>query len=83
MSSQKDKEVKSASLVRKGSTVALSSSETSDLPKDYRDQISQQYDLPNIKVNLFDILRYGDTTDFVLMLVGSVMSVAGGYATSL
>lgn len=83
MSSQKDEEAKSPSLVQKGSAAALSFSETSDLPRDYRDQISQHYDLPNIKVNLFDILRYGDRTDYVLMLLGGVMSVGGGYATSL
>ena len=79
MSEAKDGESLDFQSVPKGSTAALSSLGVSDsLPKEHRDQVLKQYDLPNVKVNIFDILRYGDRMDFILMVVGSVMSVCGG-----
>lgn len=48
------------------------------LPQKYRDEILKQYDLPQVKVNLFTILGCGTSTDFVLQIFGSVMSVGAG-----
>jgi len=52
------------------------------LPEKYREEILKQYDLPNVKVNLFTILAYGTPLDFLLQILGSVMSVAAGTVIS-
>jgi len=48
------------------------------LSKKHREEILKQYDLPKVSVNLFTLLKYGDRLDFVLQIVGSLFSVAGG-----
>jgi hypothetical protein len=48
------------------------------LPEKYRDEILRQYDLPEVKVNLFTILGYGTRFDLVLQIVGSIASVGAG-----
>jgi hypothetical protein len=48
-------------------------------PQQYRDRMSQEYELPKVEVNIFTLLRYGDAIDLALQLVGSVMSVCGGH----
>jgi hypothetical protein len=49
-----------------------------NLPKEFSEEILKQYELPNVKVNLITLLRYGDRVDFVLQVAGSVMSIGGG-----
>lgn len=48
------------------------------LPEKYRDEILRQYDLPEVKVNLFTILGYDTRFDLVLQIIGSIMSVGAG-----
>jgi len=48
------------------------------LPDKHREEILKQYDLPNVKVNLFTILGYGTPLDFALQILGSVTSVGAG-----
>lgn len=52
------------------------------LPEKHREEILKQYDLPNVKVNLFTILGYGTPLDFVLQSLGSVMAVGAGTTIS-
>lgn len=48
------------------------------LPEKHREEILKQYDLPNVKVNLFTILGYGTSLDFTLQIVGGLMSLGAG-----
>ena len=63
----------------RSSVVALDDKDGLDrLPEKYREEILKQYDLPDVKVNLFTILEYGTSLDLALQVVGSIMSVAAG-----
>ena len=63
----------------KSSVVALDEKDQLDqLPEKYRDEILKQYDLPDVKVNLFTILGYGTSLDMALQIVGSIMAVGAG-----
>jgi hypothetical protein len=63
----------------KSSVVASDDKEDLDqLPEKYRDQLLKQYELPDVKVNLFTILGYGTRLDLALQIVGSIMSVGAG-----
>ena len=48
------------------------------LSKKHREEILKQYDMPKVSVNIFTLLRYGDSLDFALQIVGSIFSIAGG-----
>lgn len=64
---------------KKSSVVALDDKDQLDqLPEKHREEILKQYDLPNVKVNLFTILGYGTPLDFTMQIVGSIMSVGAG-----
>ena len=64
---------------KKSSVVALDDKDQLDqLPEKHREEILKQYDLPNVKVNLFTILGYGTPLDFAMQIVGSIMSVGAG-----
>jgi hypothetical protein len=52
------------------------------LPEKHREEILKQYDLPNVKVNLFTILGYGTPLDFALQILGSFTSVGAGITIS-
>jgi hypothetical protein len=71
---------------KKSSVVALDSDKADfdldQLPEKHRDEILKQYDLPDVKVNLFTILGYGTPLDFVLQSFGSVMAVGAGTTIS-
>jgi len=63
----------------KSSVVRLDDKEQLDLlPEKHREEILKQYDLPNVKVNLFTLLGYGTPLDFALQILGSVMATAAG-----
>jgi hypothetical protein len=71
----------------KSSVVALDDKADFDfdldqLPEKHREEILKQYDLPNLKVNLFTILGYGTPLDLVLQSLGSVMAVGAGTTIS-
>jgi hypothetical protein len=48
------------------------------LPDKYREEILRQYDLPDVKVNLFTILGYGTRLDLALQIIGTIMSIGAG-----
>jgi hypothetical protein len=65
----------------KSSVVASDDAKDLDrLPEKYREEILKQYDLPDVKVNLFTILAYGTRLDHALQIIGSLMSVGAGTA---
>lgn len=49
-----------------------------ELPDKYRAEILRQYDLPEVKVNLFTILGYGTRLDLALQIIGTIMSIGAG-----
>jgi hypothetical protein len=48
------------------------------LPEKYKEEILRQYDLPETKVSFLAILGYATWIEVVLMVVGSLMSIAAG-----
>jgi ATP-binding cassette, subfamily B (MDR/TAP), member 1 len=52
------------------------------LPERYRDEILRQYDIPQTEVSLLAVLRHATWFEKVLMIVGSIMSVATGFSFS-
>src|SRR5271170_2058098 len=48
------------------------------LPEKYREEILKQYDIPNIKVNLFHVLGHAEWTEVLLMIIGTFCSIAAG-----
>jgi hypothetical protein len=48
------------------------------LPEKYKEEILRQYDLPETKVSFLAILGHATWIEVVLMVVGSLMSIASG-----
>lgn len=48
------------------------------LPSHYRKEILKQYDLPQVKVSIFTILRYATPLEVVMQVVGLIMAIAAG-----
>lgn len=53
------------------------------LPQKHREEIMKQYDLPDVKVSLIKLLRYGTPLDVILQILGSVMAVGAGPTSPL
>lgn len=56
------------------------------IPTQQRKELEKQYELPEIKVSIFTILRYATYFEFGLQLVGLLMAIVAGiisYPTSL
>jgi hypothetical protein len=49
------------------------------LPTKHRQEILKQYDLPDVNLNLFSILRYATPAEFAMQIVGSICAVAAGW----
>lgn len=48
------------------------------LPEKYRDEILKQYDIPGTKVTLFGVLRHATWVEILLMVSGTLLSIASG-----
>ena len=52
------------------------------LPEKYREEILKQYDLPETKASLISILKHATGIEILLMIVGTLMSIASGTPSS-
>ena len=48
------------------------------LPEKYRSEILKQYDIPDTKVTLFGVLRHATWVEVLLMVAGTILSIASG-----
>jgi len=48
------------------------------LPEKYRNEILKQYDVPETKVTLFGVLRHATVVEILLMVAGTILSIASG-----
>jgi len=48
------------------------------LPEKYREEILKQYDMPDVKVTLFGVLRHATWVEILLMVAGTFLSIASG-----
>ena len=48
------------------------------LPTQFRQEILKQYDLPNVKVSIFTIFKYGTPMEYALQFLGILMAIAAG-----
>jgi hypothetical protein len=48
------------------------------LPSQYRAEILKQYDLPSVKISIFDILRYATNLEFAMQIIGTICAIAAG-----
>jgi hypothetical protein len=51
------------------------------LPTRFREELARQYDLPDNKISIIDILRYATPLEVVMMIVGTVMAIVAGNPT--
>jgi len=48
------------------------------LPTNYREEILKQYDLPEVKVSILTIFRYGTPLEYAMEIVGLLFAIAAG-----
>ena|SRR5947207_576850 len=48
------------------------------LPEKYRNEILYQYDIPDINVSLFAVLRHATLFEKLLMIIGTLSATASG-----
>ena len=48
------------------------------LPTQFRQEILKQYDLPDIKVSIFTIFKYGTPLEYAIQFLGILMAIAAG-----
>jgi hypothetical protein len=48
------------------------------LPTKFRDEILKQYDLPDTKVSILTIFRYGTPLEYAMQALGVLMAIGGG-----
>ena len=48
------------------------------LPTQYREEILKQYDLPDVKVSILTIFRYGTPVEYVMQVVGILFAITAG-----
>ena len=48
------------------------------LPEKHRDEILHQYDIPDINVSLFAVLRHATLFEKLLMIIGTLSATASG-----
>ena len=48
------------------------------LPTQFREEILKQYDLPNTKVSIFTIFKYGTPLEYAMQFLGILMAITAG-----